>query len=225
MTAPDGTPEGTALAGTAAPAPAPSAPTERIGIAAFDFDGTLSRRDTLVPFLLRSCGRARVAQALGASVLRVRGRDAVKIALIARLFRGWPADRLEALGRAYLPTVLQGLRPELLDRVRWHQAEGHAVVIVSASLGAYLRPLADELGLDEALAVEMVVDPDGTLTGEVVGGLNTRGPQKVARLRAWVDARYGPVTDVELWAYGDSAGDDELLAAADHPTWIGRPPR
>ena len=93
-----------------------------------------------------------------------------------------------------MPDLVERLRPEMLERVRWHRAEGHAVVIVSASLGAYLRPLAERLGIDAALAVELVTDADGMLTGEVVGELNTRGPEKVARLRAWADQRYGPAT-------------------------------
>ncbi|MGH9111840.1 MAG: HAD-IB family hydrolase [Acidimicrobiales bacterium] len=194
------------------------------GVAAFDFDGTLSRRDTLVPFLRQACGTGRLAGALARAIARrrARDRDALKVALVSELFRGWPAERLEALGRAYVPALLEGLRPELLDRTRWHRREGHATVIVSASLGAYLRPLADQLELDAALAVELVAGGDGRLTGEVVGGLNTRGPEKVARLAGWLDARYGPDHDVELWAYGDSAGDEALLARADHPTWVGR---
>jgi HAD superfamily phosphoserine phosphatase-like hydrolase len=110
----------------------------------------------------------------------------------------------------------------MVERLRWHQGEGHAVVIVSASLGVYLRPLAERLGIDAALAVELVSDADGLLTGEVVGQLNTRGPEKLARLRSWTDQRLGPAQPYELWAYGDSAGDDVLLAGADHPTWVGR---
>jgi phosphatidylglycerophosphatase C len=70
--------------------------------------------------------------------------------------------------------------------------------------------------------VELVADGAGTLTGEVAGGLNNRGAEKAARLQAWLDARFGPGTDVELWAYGDSSGDAELLALAHHPTWVGR---
>jgi len=194
----------------------------RPGVAAFDFDGTLTRRDTLLPFLRRACGTWPVTRAAVVAVTRTRDRDAFKVAVIGRLFRGWPAERLDALGRAYVPSLLGALRPQSLDRLRAHQQQGHAVVIVSASLGAYLRPLAEQLGLDDALAVELVTGAGGTLTGEVVGGLNTRGPEKVAQLRAWLDTRFGPGTDVELWAYGDSLGDDELLAAADHPTWIGR---
>ena len=46
--------------------------------------------------------------------------------------------------------------------------------------------------------------------------------EKVARLRAWAAQRFGVDVPFELWAYGDSACDDELLALADHPTWVGR---
>jgi phosphatidylglycerophosphatase C len=200
--------------------PAPRA--GRPGVAAFDFDGTLSERDSLLSFLREACGTARVAWALLLAVPRARDRDKFKLAVVGRLFRGWPAERLDTLGAAYAATLPDELRPELVQRVRWHQQQGHRVVIVSASLGVYLRPLAASLGMDAALAVELVAGSDARLTGEVVGGLNTRGPEKVARLRAWADGQYGPSADIELWAYGDSAGDDELLALADHPTWVGR---
>ncbi len=194
----------------------------RPGVAAFDFDGTLARRDTLVPFLRQVRGTHLVIGAAARAALRVRERDALKVATIGHLFRGMPADELDERGRAYVPTLVDLLRPEMLDRVRWHQGEGHAIVIVSASLGAYLRPLAEKLGLDAALAVELESGTDGRLTGGVVGALNTRGPEKVARLQAWAAQRLGPDTAFELWAYGDSAGDEELLALADHPTWVGR---
>jgi phosphatidylglycerophosphatase C len=190
-------------------------------VAAFDFDGTLTRRDTLLPFLRRACGHWPIVRAAIAA-RGARGRDAFKVAVVGRLFRGWPAEHVERLGHAYVPTLLTELRAGSRERLEWHRRRGHPVVIVSASLGAYVRPLAQRLGLDGALAVELVADAEGTLTGEVVGGLNNRGPEKVARLRAWLDARFGPGIDVELWAYGDSSGDDDLLAIADHPTWVGR---
>lgn len=196
----------------------------RPGVAAFDFDGTLARRDTLLPFLRRVRGthRVAVAAALAALAPVPRDRDALKVATVGHLFRNVVADDVAARGREYVPTLLPLLRPEMVARLRWHQDQGHAVVIVSASLGVYLRPLAEHLGLDAALAVELVSGADGRLTGEVVGGLNTRGPEKVARLREWVAERLGPATPFELWAYGDSSGDVELLALADHPTWVGR---
>jgi len=199
-----------------------TSPDARPGVAAFDFDGTLAHTDTLVPFLRLACGDGRVAMAAARAAPTARNRDQLKLALLARLFRGRGDADLQALGRRYAAGLPALLRPELVERLRWHQDRSHAVVIVSASLGAYLRPLADELGIDAALAVEMVAGDDGALTGEVVGGANTRGTGKVARLRLWLDDRFGPGTDVELWAYGDSSGDEELLALADHPTWVGR---
>lgn len=201
--------------------PDPRTGAGRPGVAAFDFDGTLTRRDTLLPFLRRACGVRPIVRAAIAA-RGAQGRDALKLALIGGLFRGWPAERLESLGRAYVPALLAALRPGSVDRLDWHRRRGHHVVIVSASLGAYLRPLAERLELDGVLAVELVADAGGTLTGEVVGGINNRGPEKVARLRAWLDERFGRATEVDLWAYGDSSGDAELLAIADHPTWVGR---
>jgi phosphatidylglycerophosphatase C len=194
----------------------------RPGVAAFDFDGTLARRDTLVPFLRQVRGTPRVLAAAARAAVRTRTRDDWKLAVVGHLFRGVPAGDIADAGAAYVPTLLELLRPEMVDRVRWHQAEGHAVVIVSASLGVYLRPLAEHLRLDAALAVELVVGADDVLTGAVVGELNTRGAQKVARLRTWADAHFGAATEFELWAYGDSTGDEQLLALADHPTWVGR---
>jgi phosphatidylglycerophosphatase C len=195
------------------------------GVAAFDFDGTLARRDTLVPFLARSCGWHRLALAVAAALPRTRDRDQLKVAMVGRLFRGWPCDRLDTHGKDYAATLPAVLRPEMVERVRWHQSEGHSVVLVSAGLGVYLRPLADHLGLDDVLAVELVADGAGRYTGAIEGEVNNRGPHKVARLRSWIDVRFGAGATVELWAYGDSSGDEELLAAADHPMWVGAPRR
>ena len=193
------------------------------GVAAFDFDGTLARRDTLVPFLARSCGWRRLVLAAVLAARRTRHRDELKVLMVGRLFRGWPTDVLEAHGKDYAATLPAVLRPEMVERVRWHQSEGHAVVLVSAGLAAYLRPLADHLGLDDVLAVELMADEAGCHTGAIHGDINNRGPQKVVRLRQWIAGRFGSDTKIELWAYGDSSGDIELLAAADHPTWVRTP--
>ena len=71
------------------------------------------------------------------------------------------------------------------------------------------------------LATELEVDADGRCTGALVDG-NCRGPEKVARLHAWLDEHHGGRDAVELWAYGDSPGDLELLADADHAVWARR---
>ena len=59
----------------------------------------------------------------------------------------------------------------------------------------------------------------GRLTGRLEGA-NCRGPEKAQRLRAWLEA--AGLADAEVWAYGDSSGDAELLRDADHPVWVRR---
>ncbi len=197
-------------------------------VAAFDFDGTLSRRDVLVPFLVRACGVAAVSRAvaraapgavrarLGRTTGGVHHRDATKAAILRDLLAGRPASWLEGQGEEFAATLPGRLRAEMVEKVRWHRAEGHRLVLVSASLGAYLRPFARDHGFDHVIAVELAADDAGVLTGEMVGP-NVRGPEKETRLRAWLgDDRPGG-----LWAYGNSSGDRELLAMADHPVWVG----
>lgn len=200
-------------------APAPPAR----GVAAFDFDETITRRDTLVPFLQYVAGRRRLASALarhaptGARGLRASElRDRYKEQVLATLLRGRDADEVAAAGLAYARTLPRGFRRESLDRIERHRRAGHELVIVSASLVYYLRPIAADLGFSDVIAVDMEVGPDGRLTGTLVGP-NVRKAEKAVRLAAWLgDSPY------ELWAYGDSSGDEELLAMAHHPTWVGR---
>jgi len=87
------------------------------------------------------------------------------------------------------------------------------VVLASASLELLLEPWARAAGVDDVLATRLEVR-DGRLTGRLAGP-NCYGPEKVARLEALV----GDLAGVELYAYGDSRGDRELLAAAQHPVY------
>ncbi len=191
------------------------------GVAAFDFDGTLTPSDTLLPFLARCYGRRRLLQA-AAKVgppwrveAEVHRRDHAKALLLRLLTAGDDPERVAALGRDYAVELEGILVPEMRERVEAHRRAGHELVAVSASLVSYLRPLlGDRLSFDEVIAVELEVGETGRLTGEMVRP-NVRGPQKAVRLGEWLEAT-GGVDDLELWAYGNSSGDAELLAMADH---------
>ena len=186
-------------------------------VAAFDVDGTLTRRDTLLPFLARVRGRASTSAALarhgGALALTIAGRgdrDAVKQAVLTQLLAGRPHREVAERGEQFAAEVLaRRLRPDALGRWQWHRDQGHSLVMVSASLADYLEPLGRLLGATAVLCSRLEVDADGRLTGRLDGG-NCRGPEKVARLRAWLHPQTPGV-----WAYGNSSGDRELLASAD----------
>jgi len=194
-------------------------------LAAFDLDGTLTRRDTLMPFLLRLMGRNRTYATLLASSLPLARaaalggphRDRAKAVVLQRVFGGLS---LAALAEAAEPfaddIVAHGLRPEMRDRVGWHRSEGHELVLVSASPELYVTPIGRRLGFDAVLATRLEVDADGRLTGRILG-TNCRGPEKVVRLREW---RGGALT--VAYAYGDSAGDREMLALATTGVKLGR---
>jgi phosphatidylglycerophosphatase C len=195
----------------------------RRGVAAFDFDGTLTTSDSLSGFLARAVGRPRLAGTLAArgpamawAYAARGGRDAAKAALLAPLLRGRPLAALEEVGTRYADELVPRIRPGMASRVAWHRDQGHRLVIVSASLEVYLEPVGRRLGFDAVLATALEVDGEGRLTGRL-RGLNCRGEEKAARLRQWLDG--GPA---EIWAYGDSRGDRELLAMADHPVLVRR---
>jgi phosphatidylglycerophosphatase C len=193
-------------------------------VAAFDLDGTLTRRDTLLPFLLRAFGPERTGRALLARSLSLAlglaggsRRDAAKRALLEHLLAGQPLERLQALAEDFADEVVaRRLRPEVRKRMEWHRDSGHELVIVSASPELYVSPIGRRLGADAVLATRLEVGPDGRLTGRLLGR-NCRGPEKVARLREWLGSE--PVSIA--WAYGDSRGDRELLAVAATPVRVG----
>jgi phosphatidylglycerophosphatase C len=150
-------------------------------------------------------------------VARNGDRDVAKANLVARVLQGMQYEQVAARGQIYAVRVVErGLRPEAVARVRWHQDEGHEVVIVSASLETYLHPVGELLGVRSVLCTTLEVDAHGTITGQSQGG-NCRGPEKVARLRGHLAG--APAT---IWAYGDSSGDDDLLAMADRAYRVTR---
>ncbi len=197
-------------------------------IAAFDFDGTLTDRDSVVPFVRGLAGTVR----LGARMLAVphrlapaaiaRDRDRIKELASRAAFRGRDVGEVEAAAERYGTRLLATrLRADTAERLRWHRDSGHTVVIVSASYELYLRAVARQLGVDGVLATRLLT-AGGRFTGEL-DGANCRGPEKVRRLTAWLERRGLSRADTTLYAYGDSAGDRELLAVADHACWVNEP--
>ena len=199
-------------------------------VAAFDVDGTLTRRDCVVPFLRQVAGTGVLGRRLAArpvsvaTLARRRDRDGLKAAATEAAFTGQPIDRIERLAVEFAESVFAtGLRPDTVAELDAHRERGDTVLLVSASFEVYLRPLAELLGADDVLAARLEVADDGFLTGRMVGA-NCRGPEKVRRLHAWLDEHAGGRGNAHVTAYGDSPGDRELLGDADLARWLGRGP-
>jgi HAD superfamily hydrolase (TIGR01490 family) len=105
------------------------------------------------------------------------------------------------------------MRPDVAQRLRWHQEQGHLVVLVSASLQPYLDVLGDLLEVDAVLCTNL--EDDGVAyTGELLGA-NCRGAEKVTRLQQWCASANIPFDSVK-YAYGDSSGDHQMLTAVEN---------
>ena len=194
-------------------------------VAAFDFDGTITQRDTLMGFLRHVGGNRLLARSLLAHApAMARGlrddesRDAAKRSVLGRILGGRLEGDVTEAGAQYAGSLPTRFRPDIVERIEWHRSEGHELVMVSASLVYYLRPVAETLGFADVIGVEMEVGADERLTGALAAA-NVRAAQKEIRLREWLGDDGRPI---ELWAYGNSSGDDHLLAMSDHPTWVGK---
>jgi phosphatidylglycerophosphatase C len=185
-------------------------------LVAFDFDGTLTCRDSLTDFLVWRAGRARFALGLAGlagptlAYARDRDRGVLKAALLKKFIAGTPLADLEAAAHRHAAERSRGLlRPDAVRLWKQWQARGARLVIVTASPEIVVAPFAHGLAASALIGTRLETDAAGRLTG-ALDGANCRGPEKVRRLRE----AFGEDVRLEA-AYGDSDGDLEMLALAE----------
>jgi len=191
---------------------------EKITVAAFDFDGTITTIDTLPGFIWFSIkfkrllfSTLKVIPILWSYRFRRMSNHEAKEKLFSEYFGDTPFTDFTKACAGFVPGIQKLARPAAMDRIRWHQRMGHVVVIVSASVEDWIIPWANHNGIHTVLATQIQV-VDGRLTGRFFSK-NCHGQEKVNRLLTYLAGR----SNYELYAYGDSRGDKELLALADHP--------
>ncbi|MEW6538837.1 MAG: HAD-IB family hydrolase [Pseudomonadota bacterium] len=187
-------------------------------IVAFDFDGTLTIRDSFTEFLrwragpgAWALGLVKLAPAL-AAYAKDRDRGRIKAASVREFLHGVDRQTLEAEATAFAEEIWpRFMRPDALEVWNaWGERGAHRV-IVTASPTTTVAPFARKLGAEALLGTEFVFNVDDRITGDFVGP-NCRGEEKVRRLKA----AYGE--DMALTAaYGDTSGDTEMLAMAQQP--------
>ncbi|MFJ2462825.1 HAD family hydrolase [Pseudomonas sp. NPDC087615] len=193
---------------------------QRPVLAVFDFDGTLTRHDSFVPFLkfafgAREFNRRLLSLALPSLrfVVRRMSRDELKAQLIRTFLTGVKLEWLQQQAASYCTRVWPRLmRPSGLLAIEAEIKSGAVVTLCSASPALVLQPFAERLGVS-LIGTELEV-VDGVLTGHITGN-NCRCENKVQRL----EAVYGVLQQFRIKAWGDTRGDHELLAAAEEPHW------
>lgn len=145
--------------------------------------------------------------------LGITSRQAVKEGLIRRFLGGMPKEEASQLGTTFANTLLNQLvKPEGLQRIKWHLQLGHRCILISAGLDLYLQPWGTQAGFQDIITSSCEFDNDGRITGRLAQA-NCWGTEKTRRLTALL----GPKKGYVLYAYGNSRGDKELLDMADFP--------
>lgn len=185
-------------------------------LALFDFDGTITKSDSMFRFVRFTVGDLRFA--LGMLVLspmflllklKVISNSKAKQWMMQYFFAGLDERSFNRAATEYsLSHIDKILRPQAIEKIEWHKAQGHTVVLVSASMESWLKPWCDQNGL--RLISTQLEFINGVISGRLVGK-NCHGIEKVKRVKKQYDlSQYA-----YIYAYGDSRGDKELLALAD----------
>jgi HAD superfamily hydrolase (TIGR01490 family) len=193
----------------------------------FDLDKTVIAKASMVAFSgpLHRAGllsrRMLLRAAWGQLVYAQFGAPPVKLAKmrdsVLRLTQGWDQAEISAIVRERLVDVVEPIVfDEALELIREHQAAGRKVFIVSASPEEIVAPLAQFLGVDEAVATRAELDADGRYTGRTER--YCYGPEKVSAME---DAARRDKIDLSAsYAYSDSATDLPMLEAVGHPVAV-----
>jgi phosphatidylglycerophosphatase C len=197
-------------------------------LAVFDLDGTITRHDTLMPFVLGCLWRKPwrlprllLLPLLASGYLLHRDRGRFKGALIRATIGGLPRAWLEARAAGFVPRLLRrGLFAEALRAIEQHRARGDRLVLMSASVDLYVPLIGGALGFGQTICTRLRWHPDGTLDGRLASA-NCHGEEKRRCLQALI-AREPPQ---RLYAYGNSGSDLPHMRLASQAYLVNGPAR
>lgn len=199
--------------------------TRPTGVSVFDLDGTLTRRDTYLAYLLGYLRRtprrwSRVPSLAVAVCLFYAGfkdNTWLKTTFLAAVLGGLGRDQLGPWTDAFVSRLTaKGLRPRGLAKLQERRASGDVLVLASASPDLYVEPLARRLGFDHTICTRLGWSAERRLTGRLEGG-NCHGLEKKRRVESW---RRTAGIEGPLRVYTDHHADLPLLLIADHPRAI-----
>lgn len=184
-------------------------------IAFFDFDGTITRKDTLFEIIRYHKGEASLymgllvlSPALILFKMKLVSNQAIKQLVLQYFFRNMPEDvfreRCAEFCRDRLPSLV---RDSALNAIRQHLAKGHQVSVVTASGQEWVAPWCESLGIG-CIGTRLEIR-NAKITGRI-HGVNCNGEEKVNRILQQFDlSGYD-----DIYAYGDTVGDKPMLQMA-----------
>jgi len=197
-------------------------------LAVFDLDGTITRHDTFMPFVLACLWRRPwrlplllliVPLTLGFLLHRNRGR--FKGGVLRATLGGLPRAYLQRCAQRFVPRLLRrGVFAEALRAIAMHRLRGDKLLLMSASVDLYVPLIGRALGFDQSLCSQVRWREDGRLDGRL-SSANCHGQEKRRCLQALL-AREQPA---RVYAYGNSRADLEHMRLAQQAYFINGPAR
>ncbi|MCE5175160.1 MAG: HAD-IB family hydrolase [Bacteroidales bacterium] len=186
-------------------------------IVVFDFDGTITTKDTFLEFIKFTKGNRRLlfglfflSPVLVVYLLKLYPNWKTKQLVFSHFFKGTTLEQFNKWGESFLVKIERMSRLKAIETIKRHQSESDKVVVVSASIENWIKPWAYEMGIDLVLATRLEVNENGKLTGNFLTK-NCYGQEKVNRILELFPDR----NSYSLTVYGDSRGDKELIEYAD----------
>ncbi|AJF71863.1 HAD family hydrolase [Raoultella terrigena] len=134
------------------------------------------------------------------------------VALIQAPLIGVPQAEVDGLvARCVREEILPRVYPQAWEVIRTLRARGEQMLVISASVSLLVQAVSDELGIDQALGIDVEM-ADGGYTG-VIAGTPSYQHGKVVRLAQWRQAY--PQLVGEVTFYTDSINDLPLCLHAD----------
>lgn len=184
---------------------------------AFDFDGTITTKDTFIAFIRFVKGDLRTflglllyAPILIMMKLKLYPNWKAKQQLFTYFFKGMNIKEFKLKCNEFARHNKALIRPLALIEIQKALKEGEKVIIITASIDMWVRPFFSELDKDIRIVGTKIEEKEGKVTGHFITR-NCYGAEKVNRLKEIMPNR----NSYELISYGDSRGDKELLEYAD----------
>ena len=181
-------------------------------VAFFDFDGTITDKDSFLKFLIYSGGYPKFLACLFLNsifiLLKLTGlypNYRLKERFFAFFFKGKPEREIKDLGKRFSDEILPGYIYDSAKKLlSWHESKQHEIVILTASSNLWLGSWADKSGF-ELIGTEFEVQ-NGLFTGKIKGK-NCYGIEKKNRITEYLEL----YPFEHRYAYGDSKSDAYYL--------------
>lgn len=203
-------------------------------LAIYDMDETITRKPTLLPFLLSASFRLapwRVAL-LPAVAATLAGYmvGAVDRARLKELNQRWllgatvdPAKLDRHARRFARRTIERGLKAGAVRQIAADRAAGRKLILATASSRFYVDAIAELLRFDAVIATEVTVLDNGHFSPRIHGG-NCYGPGKAAKIVDWMASNGVARSDIHLTMYSDHISDVPSFELADEAVVVDPAP-